>query len=113
MLKVGELRLIVVSIYSTASYNVKIYLGRQLQTGSNPNEISRTVTRLITHPSYSSTTQNNDIALLQLSSSVSFTDYIRPVCLTANGSVFGGGTTGWITGWGKLNSAGEFNQTSL
>ncbi|KAF4116314.1 hypothetical protein G5714_003803 [Onychostoma macrolepis] len=89
---------------STASYNVKIYLGRHLQTGSNSNEISRTVTRLITHPSYSSTTQNNDIALLQLSSSVTFTDYIRPVCLAATGSVFGGGTKSWITGWGKLNS---------
>uniref|UniRef100_A0A671LTE9 Trypsin-3-like n=1 Tax=Sinocyclocheilus anshuiensis TaxID=1608454 RepID=A0A671LTE9_9TELE len=77
-----ELRLIFVSIYSTAAAN-----------------ISRTVTRLITHPSYSTTTQNNDIALLQLSSSVTFTDYIRPVCLAAAGSVFGGGTKSWITGW--------------
>uniref|UniRef100_A0A673HAN9 Trypsin-like n=1 Tax=Sinocyclocheilus rhinocerous TaxID=307959 RepID=A0A673HAN9_9TELE len=102
---VEELRLIFVSIYSTAVSNVKIYLGRQLQTGSNPNEISRTVTRLITHPSYSTTTQNNDIALLQLSSSVTFTDYIRPVCLAAAGSVFGGGTKSWITGWGKLKFA--------
>ncbi|XP_059409131.1 trypsin II-P29 [Carassius carassius] len=90
---------------STAASNVKIYLGRQLQTGSNPNEISRKVTRVITHPIYSSTTQNNDIALLQLSSSVTFTDYIRPVCLAAVGSLFGGGTKSWITGWGKLNFA--------
>lgn len=106
---VEELRLIFVSIYSTAVSNVKIYLGRHLQTGSNPNEISRTVTRLIIHPSYSTINQNNDIALLQLSSSVTFTDYIRPVCLAAAGSVFGGGTKSWITGWGKLNSGGEFN----
>uniref|UniRef100_A0A671LU08 Acrosin n=1 Tax=Sinocyclocheilus anshuiensis TaxID=1608454 RepID=A0A671LU08_9TELE len=54
---------------------------------------------------YSTTTQNNDIALLQLSSSVTFTDYIRPVCLAAAGSVFGGGTKSWITGWGKLKFA--------
>lgn len=89
---------------TTAVSNVKIYLGRHLQTGSNPNEISRTVTRLIIHPSYSTINQNNDIALLKLSSSVTFTDYIRPVCLAAAGSVFGGGTKSWITGWGKLNS---------
>ncbi|XP_043089715.1 trypsin-3-like [Puntigrus tetrazona] len=90
---------------STASSNVKIYLGRQLQSGSNPNEISRTVIQLIIHPSYSTASQNNDIALLQLSSSVTFTDYIKPVCLAAAGSVLGGGTKSWITGWGKLNSA--------
>ncbi|XP_050962415.1 trypsin-3 [Labeo rohita] len=89
---------------SIGAYNVKIYLGRHLQSGSNPNEISRTVTKLITHPSYSTTTQNNDIALLQLSSSVTFTEYVKPVCLAAAGSVFGGGTKSWITGWGKLNS---------
>ncbi|KAK7175097.1 hypothetical protein R3I93_002102 [Phoxinus phoxinus] len=88
-----------------SGFNVKIYLGRQLQSGSNPNEVSRTVTQLITHPNYSSTTQNNDIALLQLSSPVTFSDYIRPVCLAAAGSAFGGGTASWITGWGKLKSA--------
>uniref|UniRef100_A0A673KFM6 Zgc:112038 n=1 Tax=Sinocyclocheilus rhinocerous TaxID=307959 RepID=A0A673KFM6_9TELE len=92
---------------NTAASNVKIYLGHHLQTGSNPNEISRIVTRLITHPSYSTTTKNNDIALLQLSSSVTFTDYIKPVCLAAAGSVFGGGTKSWITGWGKLNFVGD------
>ncbi|XP_051742267.1 trypsin [Ctenopharyngodon idella] len=94
---------------STTASNIKIYLGRQQQSGSNPNEISRTVTQVITHPSYSTTTQNNDIALLRLSSSVTFTNYIRPVCLAAAGSVFGGGTKSWITGWGKLN----FADTSL
>lgn len=99
------------SIYSITETNVKVFLGRQQQSGSDPNEISRSVDRVITHPSYSTSTQNNDIALLQLSSSVTFTDYVRPVCLAAAGSVFGGGTKSWITGWGKLNSAGEFNQT--
>ncbi|XP_077068337.1 trypsin-3-like [Siphateles boraxobius] len=89
---------------SITASNVRIYLGRQLQSGSNPFEVSRTVTQIIIHPSYSTSTQNNDLALLQLSSSVTFTDYIRPVCLAAAGSVFGGGTKSWITGWGKLSS---------
>ncbi|XP_056095765.1 trypsin-like [Rhinichthys klamathensis goyatoka] len=89
---------------SITESNVKIYLGRQLQSGSNPYEVSKTVTRIITHPSYSTSTQNNDLALLQLSSSVTFSDYIRPVCLAAAGSVFAAGTGSWITGWGKLNS---------
>ncbi len=40
------------------------------------------------HPSYDSNTDNNDIALLWLSSTVTFNDYIRPVCLAAQSSVF-------------------------
>jgi len=99
------------SITSITASNVKIYLGRQLQSGSNPFELSKTVTQIIPHPNYSPTTQNNDIALLQLSSSVTFSAYIRPVCLAATGSVFAAGTESWVSGWGKLNSEGQFNQT--
>ncbi|XP_039541726.1 trypsin isoform X4 [Pimephales promelas] len=89
---------------SITASNVKIYLGRQLQSGSNPFELSKTVTQIIPHPNYSPTTQNNDIALLQLSSSVTFSAYIRPVCLAAADSVFAAGTESWVSGWGKLNS---------
>ncbi|NP_001018482.1 uncharacterized protein LOC553673 precursor [Danio rerio] len=89
----------------TATANIKIFLGRQFQTGSNPNEISRTLTQIVIHPDYSTTTQNNDIALLRLSSSVTFTDYIRPVCLASADSVFAGGTKSWITGWDKHRSS--------
>ncbi|XP_051570705.1 trypsin-3-like isoform X2 [Myxocyprinus asiaticus] len=93
------------SIRCNLASNIKIYLGRQLQKGSNPNEVSRTVRQVINHPNYGSSTQNNDIALLRLSSSVTFTDYIQPVCLAASDSTFAAGTKSWITGWGKLNFA--------
>ncbi|XP_038594587.1 testisin-like [Micropterus salmoides] len=54
--------------------------------------------------SYNTTTNNNDIALLKLSSPVTFTDYIRPVCLAADGSVFNNGTICWVTGWGDIQT---------
>jgi len=44
---------------------------------------------------------------VELSSSVNFTDYIKPVCLAAAGSVFAGGTESWVTGWGTLLFGGE------
>ncbi|XP_050957835.1 serine protease 27-like, partial [Labeo rohita] len=85
----------------TSAYHVQyisvseivIYLGRLTQNGSNPHEISRTVTEVIKHP-------NDSLALLQLSSFVTFTDYIKPVCLAAAGSEFDAGTESWVTGWG-------------
>ncbi|CAB1340458.1 unnamed protein product, partial [Coregonus sp. 'balchen'] len=55
-------------------------------------------------PNYNSATSNNDICLLKLSSSVTFTDYIQPVCLAAVGSTYYTGTTSWVTGWGDINS---------
>ncbi|XP_026018660.1 prostasin-like isoform X3 [Astatotilapia calliptera] len=39
---------------------------------------------------------------IRLSSPVRFTDYIRPVCLAASGSVFNNGTDSWVTGWGAV-----------
>ena len=81
-------------------------LGRQSLQGRNPNEVSRTLARIILHPEYDSGTSDNDIALLRLSSPVTFTDYIRPVCLAAGGSVFNNGTDSWVTGFGAVGEGG-------
>ncbi|XP_023204649.1 transmembrane protease serine 9-like isoform X3 [Xiphophorus maculatus] len=83
---------------------VTVYLGRQSQEGSNPNEVSRTAAQIIYHPNYDSVTSNNDIALLKLSLPVTFTSYISPVCLAASGSIFSSGVNSWITGWGNIGS---------
>nr|XP_055037268.1 serine protease 27-like [Misgurnus anguillicaudatus] len=79
---------------------IVIYLGRRSQFDPDPHQITRTVLNVINHPDYNPSTRDNDIALVQLSSSVNFTDYIRPVCLAAAGSVFDEGLSSWATGWG-------------
>ncbi|XP_059929501.1 transmembrane protease serine 9-like [Gadus macrocephalus] len=84
-----------------------VFLGRQDQAGSNPNEVSRTISRIVCHPDYSGSTNDNDICLLQLSSAVTFTDYIAPVCLAADGSTFNSGIINWVTGWGTTSSGGS------
>ncbi|XP_045899477.1 prostasin-like [Micropterus dolomieu] len=70
----------------------------------NTNGMSRTVSQIIKHPNFNQPMLNNDIALLKLSSPVNFTNYIRPVCLAANGSIFNAGTSCWVSGWGNIET---------
>eukprot|EP00063_Salmo_salar_P074280 XP_014049115.1 PREDICTED: prostasin-like isoform X2 [Salmo salar] len=87
---------------SPSTSNLVVYVGRQNQKGSNPNEVNRAVTQIMSHPNYTRRTNDNDMCLLKLSSPVTFTNYIRPVCLAAPGSSFHAGTTSWVTGWGTI-----------
>ncbi|CAG02267.1 unnamed protein product [Tetraodon nigroviridis] len=87
-----------------------VYLGRQNQEGSNPNEVALGVAQIISHPSYNSQTFDNDLALLRLSSAVTFTAYIQPVCLAAPGSTFYADVNSWVTGWGNIGSGGGFRR---
>ncbi|XP_056622578.1 chymotrypsin-like protease CTRL-1 [Triplophysa dalaica] len=92
------------SISYYGSSNFIIYLGLLKQSGPNTHEVNRTMSRVITHPNYTSSTYDNNIALLQLSSSVDFTAHIKPVCLAAAGSEFDEGIQSWVTGWGVTES---------
>ncbi|XP_055460488.1 serine protease 27-like [Psammomys obesus] len=69
---------------------------------SEPSEL-RAVAQFIKHPSYSADEHaGGDIALVQLASSVSFNDYILPVCLPKPGEPLDPGTLCWVTGWGHI-----------
>ncbi|XP_061568346.1 trypsin I-P1-like [Cololabis saira] len=89
---------------STSTSGLIVYLGRDAQQSVNFNEVSRSVDLVITHSGYDANTLDNDIALLRLSSAVTFTDHIKPVCLAAEGSVFTAGELSWVTGWGTIES---------
>ncbi|XP_073351140.1 chymotrypsin-like protease CTRL-1 [Pagrus major] len=87
---------------SPSSY--RVILGRDSLQYTSPNEVNSTVSRVIGHPDYHAGILDNDIALVQLASSVTFTNYIRPVCLAADGSVFNAGSSCWVTGWGRIDN---------
>ncbi|XP_037353293.1 serine protease 48-like [Talpa occidentalis] len=61
------------------------------------------VSKIITHPKFEETTA--DIALVKLSSKVTFTSLIMPICLPNNTEKLTIPEFCWVTGWGKLNQA--------
>lgn len=63
--------------------------------------------QVITHPLYSTTTFNNDIALLKLASPVVFTPRISPVCLAPSTINILPGTRCFTTGWGRTATTCE------
>ncbi|KAF4093039.1 hypothetical protein AMELA_G00027740 [Ameiurus melas] len=87
----------------TAS-QVTVVLGLYTLSGTNPNSVSRSLTAVFKHPNYNSQTNDNDLSLLQLSSVVTFNNYITPVCLAAPGSTFFNSTMTWVTGWGNTGT---------
>ncbi|CAB1340380.1 unnamed protein product, partial [Coregonus sp. 'balchen'] len=59
------------------------------------------------HPPPNYTVQPQHDMSAEAPSSVTFTDYIQPVCMAAVGSTYYTGSTSWVTGWGDINSDGE------
>ena len=51
---------------------------------SKENFVSRKAVQVFPHPHYDNKTFSNDIALMKLSESVTFDDYLSPICLPEN-----------------------------
>ncbi|KAJ0055938.1 hypothetical protein NL108_016438, partial [Boleophthalmus pectinirostris] len=62
--------------------------------------VQRGVVQVELHPDYNDT--GSDIALLRLSSPVTYTRFIQPVCLAHTNSYFDHGQSTWVAGWGRL-----------
>ncbi|XP_026227487.1 suppressor of tumorigenicity 14 protein homolog isoform X1 [Anabas testudineus] len=70
----------------------------------------RAVKRIISHPNYSHMTFDYDIALLELSEPLQFTNTIQPICLPSPSHIFPAGMSCWVTGWGALREGGQVSQ---
>ncbi|XP_070821939.1 suppressor of tumorigenicity 14 protein homolog isoform X2 [Chaetodon trifascialis] len=70
----------------------------------------RPLKRIISHPDYNQMTFDYDIALLELSEPLEFTNTIQPICLPSSSHVFPAGMSCWVTGWGALREGGRAAQ---
>lgn len=85
-----------------------IYLGLHTQGQSNTgNTVHKRVEQIICHPDYNPVSYNNDIALMELDSPVTFSQYIWPICLPAPTHMLPAGQSVWITGWGRIREEGR------
>lgn len=82
-------------------------MGMRVMTSGNNGAATRPIRRIVLHPQYDQFTSDYDIALLELSAPVFFSDLVQPVCIPAPSHTFTAGTSCFVTGWGVLMEDGK------
>lgn len=93
-------------ISTTNARRYTVVLGEHDRQASSSVRVSVTPSRVIRHPSYSSSTLENDIALFQLPSAVNFNQFIRPACLASTSDRYEGMRC-IVSGWGSTYYQGS------
>lgn len=85
----------------------------QVRTGSslhNANGSLVGIRNIIIHPNYNSETEDYDIALIHLNTSLDFDATQRPIALPAQHEPIADGTNCSVTGWGITKNSNESNE---
>ncbi|XP_074519704.1 serine protease 33 [Halichoeres trimaculatus] len=79
-----------------------IYAGRHQQHGYNYHESAHSVKRIVIPYGYVEPHSGNDLALVELSTPVTWSERVQPVCLPDSGTLFPGGLECYVAGWGNI-----------
>ncbi|XP_060758292.1 serine protease 27 [Neoarius graeffei] len=97
----------------------RLYMGRYQLSGTNQFETLREVKRVVVAQGYTTPQEGRDVALVELSSPLTWTTHIQPVCLPDANFLFYGGTMCYVTGWGdtqvgvSLAGVGKLREVSV
>ncbi|XP_078054920.1 transmembrane protease serine 9 isoform X2 [Mustelus asterias] len=83
--------------------NWEVILGTMFRDDQSSAAVKRKLKRIIVHPLFDPSTLSYDAVLLELTSPVSFSKSIQPVCLPSPTHIFPTGKNCTITGWGALS----------
>uniref|UniRef100_A0A665SXJ6 pancreatic elastase II n=1 Tax=Echeneis naucrates TaxID=173247 RepID=A0A665SXJ6_ECHNA len=83
----------------------RVELGKHSLMASEGGSTARGTAKIITHKDYNTMLSRNDIALIKLSSPVTFSDTIMPACLPERDFVLPHSSPCYITGWGRLSTS--------
>ncbi|XP_047989729.1 trypsin CFT-1-like [Leguminivora glycinivorella] len=88
----------------TSPVNYRVRVG---STYANSGGVVHTVAQLINHPSYNAWTQDNDIAVVRLSSQITYNDYAQPGSISGPNYNLADNQVVWATGWGLTSHGGQ------
>merc|ERR1711990_478732 len=91
--------------------NLRVIVGEHsICDGINEGGKVISVKKATMHPDYNKKTMDNDIAVLEISEELTFTDKIRPACLPSSATKDYSGTASTISGWGGTIGYGPKDQ---
>lgn len=90
--------------------SISVELGIHDQYEPESWVLSRSIERIIEHPSYAPISKRNDVALMKMSSGVEYNIVVGPVCLISNQDDGYVGEMATATGWGTLYSGGPVSK---
>ncbi|XP_065059399.1 enteropeptidase-like isoform X4 [Rhopilema esculentum] len=90
-----------------SAWSLTVIVGDLHRTINDTAEKRHRVSLVKIHPLYSSSTMNNDVALLKLQTPAVLNDHVNTVCLPNRTSVIAVGSSCYITGWGKIQHPGS------
>ncbi|XP_074640970.1 uncharacterized protein LOC141898777 [Tubulanus polymorphus] len=88
---------------------LRIVVGRHawsLSAFADKAEQTYVASNYIMHQFFDDVPYNNDIALIKLATSITYNDYVRPVCYAADPVALRPGQLGTVSGWGRLGQDG-------
>ncbi|KAK7066899.1 hypothetical protein SK128_027104 [Halocaridina rubra] len=103
-------------VTGTSPSNLNVVVGEHNWATTSETAATQTlsVQQITIHPNYNSNTLNNDLALIKLSSPLTFPDdnTIAPVCLPPPGDSYSN-VQATVTGWGTLSQGGSQPQNLM
>nr|XP_061807660.1 prostasin-like [Nerophis lumbriciformis] len=81
-----------------------IYAGWYYLNNFNPHQSAHRVSNVVIPSGYVDPHRGKDVALVRLSSPLTWSDWISPVCLPGSSMQFPGGMRCHVTGWGHIRN---------
>ncbi|KAI3356812.1 hypothetical protein L3Q82_003473 [Scortum barcoo] len=95
------------TLISNHSRTYRVYLGKHnLKNNNEAGSLAISPSKIIVHENWDSYRILNDIALIKLSTPVTFSNSIMAACLPNSGEILPNNAPCYVTGWGRLWTGG-------